>query len=330
MTELFPPVSPMKIPTLILVTAAAFAPLALAQEPTTKDTPTTDTASQKLPNLPWHMINLWWDNAGAIEDFQSFSIDVDISTDIPSEKYNLYISPFGGMTINGDSVYGGIQTNCNGWNAMAPSDKVRLHGGKGFIFSRWSEQPDLTLDDVRATPDGFVETAGYEGHFASGRKPYPWTAGKYTYSLRRLDTQMVNGKPHTWVGAFVREHATEKEIFVSALRFEGDNLKHNGKNCCFLEFYATHKLHAAPDLATLPELEVRFSNLRFNDKAADLTKVFAQFIRKDMKRDDGLATPISPNILRATASEDGRSVTCKLVRTPVADKEEPSRALWKK
>lgn len=289
-----------------------------------------ETAPAELPKLPWHMTNIWWNTPGEIADFTSFSVDVDISTDVPSDTYNLYISPFGGMKINGDSVYGGLQTNCNGWNAMEPGDKKRLHGGKGFIFSRWSDQPDLTLDDVRATPGGFVETAGYEGHFASGRRPYAWTAGKYTYSLRRLDTQMVDGKPHTWVGAFVHEHASGKEIFVSALRFEGDSLKHNGINAGFMEFYATEKIRKAPDLATLPPLVVKFSNLRFNDQPADLTKVSANFIRKEMKRGDGLSAPISPNILRVTASEDGREITCRLVNQPVADADEPSRTLWKK
>ena len=81
-----------------------------------------------------------------------------------------------------------------------------------------------------------METAGYEGHFASARRPYPWKAGKYSYSLRRLDTQMANGQPFTWVGAFVHEDATGREIFVGALRFPGDKLKNSGGNTAFMEF----------------------------------------------------------------------------------------------
>jgi hypothetical protein len=283
-----------------------------------------------LPKIPWHMVNLSWNTSGAIEDFSEFSIDVDISADMPAETYNLYIAPFGGMTMNGESIYGGIQTNCNGWDAMVPGDHKRLHGGHGFIFSRWSEKPTLTLDDVRATPGGFVETAGYEGNFASARRPYAWKAGKYTYSLRRLDTQMLNGQPFTWVGAFVYEHASARHIFVGALRFAGSKLKNSGRNVAFIEFYSTEKNSKAPEIAALPPLVVKYSNLRFNGEPADLTKISARFIRKDEKRSDGLSAPISPNILHVSASEDGREITCSLQNKIFPEAEEPDRTLWAK
>ncbi|BCU77666.1 hypothetical protein [Luteolibacter sp. LG18] len=315
----------MKIRPYLLAALAALSPVARAAD--APDSPPAPAAA-KLPGLPWHMVNLWWNTKGEVADFSEFSVDIDISTDIPAEKYNLYISPFFGA-INGSSIYGGIQTNCNGWDAMKPDNHKRLHGGHGFIFSRWSEKPDLTLADVRATPGGFVEAAGYEGNFVSGRRPYPWTAGKYTFSLRRMDTQVTDGKPYTWVGAFVHEHATGKDIFVNALRFPGDKLVHNGKSAAFLEFYSTEKLHGPPDIATLPPLEVKFSNLRFNGGPADLTKVDAAFIRKAMKRSDNLDAPISPNLVRVSASEDGREITCKLQNQVFADSEEPNRTLWK-
>lgn len=281
----------------------------------------------KLPPLPWHMVNLWWSNHGEVKDFTSFSVDVDISTDMPSDQYNLYISPFS-SSLNGHLIYGGLQTNCNGWDAMNPGNHKRLHGGPGFIFSRWSEKPDLTLKDVRATPGGFVEAAGYEGNFVSGRRPYAWKAGKYTFRLQRLDTEIIEGKSFTWVGAFVDEHATGRKIFVNSLRFPGDTLVHSGKNAGFMEFYATEKLHTPPDLATLPALEVKFSNLCYNGIPADLAKIDANFIRSAMKRGDGLTAPISPNVLHVAASADGKEITCRLVNKPFADSEEPNRRLW--
>jgi hypothetical protein len=254
---------------------------------------------------------------------------VDISCDVPAEKYNLYISPLCGV-INGNRYYAGFQTNCNGWDAMAPADRKRLHGGPGFIFSRWSEKPTLSLADVRATPGGFVEAAGYEGHFVSGRRPYAWKAGKYTFCLRKLDTQIADGKPFTWVGAFVHEHATGKDIFVDALRFEGATLKHNGANGAFMEFYATEKLRSKPDIATLPPLVVKFSNIRFNGMPADLGGVAARFVREEHKRPDGLDAPISPNLIRVSASPDGREITCRLMNALIGDSEEPNRVLWRK
>lgn len=290
--------------------------------------PAVTAVEDALPALPWHMVNLRWQSA-AVTDFRQFSIDVDISQAVPAETYNLYLSTLYGH-INGDFYYGGIQTNVNGWDAMAPADKKRLHGGPGFIFSRWSRTPSLSLADVRATPGGFVEAAGYEGHFVSGRRPYPWQAGKYTFTLRRLDTQLVDGKPFTWVGCFVHEHTTGKDTFVNALRFAGDTLKHDGGNTVFLEFYATEKNRAKPDLATLPPLVVKYSNLRFNGAPADLNKVTTHFIRRAEKRSDGLSAPVSPNLVHVSAAPDGREITCTLVNKPFPDAEEPSRTLWEK
>ncbi|MFD0894754.1 hypothetical protein KBB96_04945 [Luteolibacter ambystomatis] len=186
----------------------------------------------------------------------------------------------------------------------------------------------LTLADVRATSGGFVEAADYEGNFVSGRHPYPWTSGKYTFSLRRMDTQIVDGKPYTWVGAFVREHATSRDVFVNALRFPGEKLVHNGKNAAFLEFYSTERIYSPPDISTLPPLEIKLSNLRFNGMPADLTKVDAAFIRHDSKRPDGLGAPVSPNLIRVSASEDGREITCRLQNRIFPDSEEPNRTLW--
>lgn len=287
----------------------------------------TAEEAPKLPPLPWHMVNIWWSNHAEVRDFSSFSVDVDISTDIPSDTYNLYISPFTG-SLNGNMIYGGIQTNCNGWDAMNPEDKKRLDGGHGFIFSRWSDKPDLSLKDVRATPGGFVEAAGYEGNFVSGRRPHPWKAGKYTFRLQRLDTEITDGKPFTWVGAFVHEHSTGNVVFVNALRFPGDTLVHSGKNAAFMEFYATQKLRTPPELATLPALVVKFSKLSYNGVPADIEKINVNFVRKAMKRGDGLAAPISPNLMHVSSSEDGREITCRLVNQPFDDKEQPNRMLW--
>jgi hypothetical protein len=317
----------MKSDRILLAALLALSPCLQAADIAPAPAPAAEV-SPALPKLPWHMVNLWWSNKGEVKDFAEFSVDIDISHDIPSETYNLYISPFSG-TLNDTLIYGGIQTNVNGWNAMEPKDQKRLHGGPGFIFSRWSKKPDLTLADVRATPRGFVEAAGYEGNFVSGRRPHAWSAGKYTYALRRMDTEMVDGAPRTWVGAFVKEHKTGKEIFVAALRFSGDTLTHAGKNAAFLEFYATEKIRKAPELENLPPLEVKFSNLRFNGAPADLAKVDASFIRKQAARPDGLSSPVSPNLVRVTASEDGREITCKLLNKIFPDSEEPNRTLWK-
>ncbi|MDR2981359.1 MAG: hypothetical protein LBV12_03830, partial [Puniceicoccales bacterium] len=145
---------------------------------------TTAPKVEKLPNLPWHMVNLWWNFEKETADFQSFSIDFSINQTVDSSKLNLYIAPIGYGKFNEVGFYGGIQTNSGGWPAAKIDEKWRHDIGKGAIFSRWGKGA-MSLDNARAAIDGVYESAGYEGDFVSVRRPFPWTAGKYTYSLFR-------------------------------------------------------------------------------------------------------------------------------------------------
>ena len=43
--------------------------------------------------MPWHLVDLWWD-IGQDVPFESYSIDVTISEDVPAST-NLYIAPVG-------------------------------------------------------------------------------------------------------------------------------------------------------------------------------------------------------------------------------------------
>src|SRR5215510_4534436 len=54
----------------------------------------------KLPSLPWHVADIWWKFEKPIEHFESFSMDLTIDRDVPT-NYNLYISPVGIAKING-------------------------------------------------------------------------------------------------------------------------------------------------------------------------------------------------------------------------------------
>ena len=142
-------------------------------------------AGVKLPQLPWHAANVWWDFGGPVEHFTSLEVDVTIDRDVP-EDYNLYISPCGIAKINGLQFYGGIQTNINGW--ADKESRERVHRGKGGIFSRWSSDKTtpIGLEHVRtAAEDCLVESAGYEGEFASVRRPFAWTKGTYTWFITK-------------------------------------------------------------------------------------------------------------------------------------------------
>ena len=70
--------------------------------------------AEHLPNLPWHMMNLWWD-IPATADFQSLDIDVRIKGEVDPAKLNLYIAPIGIGQFNEVNFYGGIQSNIGGY-----------------------------------------------------------------------------------------------------------------------------------------------------------------------------------------------------------------------
>jgi hypothetical protein len=163
-----------------------------------------ERAGVSLPPRPWHVADIWWDFDKPTEHFQRLDIDVTIDRDVPS-TYNLYVAPCGIAKINDLQFYGGLQTNINGWPSK--ESRQRVFPGKGSIFSRWSadKKTPIGLDHARPAENGLVESAGYEGEFASVRRPLVWGAGKYTYQVVRGESQTIDDKTHTWFQCRVRD-----------------------------------------------------------------------------------------------------------------------------
>lgn len=229
-----------------------------------------ETAGVTLPKLPWHVANLWWNFGKPVEKFTSLEIDITIDRDVPSD-YNLYISPCGIADINGMSFYGGIQTNINGW--ADKESRERVHRGKGAIFSRWShdKKTPIGLDHVGiSAPDCLVESAGYEGEFASVRRPFGWTKGTYTWSLTKGPAEEVEGKPCTWFACRIKPMEGDA-VAVGSLRFEGTDFTFWGKHSAFVEVYSTAKIPKSG----IPKVNVTFSAARLNGSTPPLTKVSA-------------------------------------------------------
>lgn len=226
----------------------------------------------ELPHRPWHLVDLWWNFAGPIAGFESLSVDITIDRDIPS-TYNLYISPIGVAELNGLQFYGGLQTNINGWENK--ESRVRVHPGKGAIFSRWSPDKRLPigLNHVRMARDGLCESAGYEGEFCSVRRPYPWTRGTYTYSIVKGDLETVAGEPHTWFHCLVRSHETGMTTWIGSLRFEGEGFTYWARHAAFIEVYATHPIPRAG----IPRVTVTFGYPRINGRAPPLASASAHY-----------------------------------------------------
>ena len=200
---------------------------------------------------PWHLIDIWW-GIGQDTAFESYSIDATISDDVPP-TVNLYVAPIGIAQLSGTDFYGGIQTQADGYTKR---DQQLRKIGPGFLMSMWGER---SLDAIRPAAGGLCQSSGHEGDFVSVRRPYEWKKGKYTYRVVRMDREVIEGRPCTWVGAFVYSHETDENIFVGALRFPGENLVLAGKLASFVEIYG----RPIP-VEQIPKVTVTLGNLRVN------------------------------------------------------------------
>ena len=219
--------------------------------PDTRPTAADDPAYKPMP---WHLVDVWWD-LGAESPFESYSVDVTIDADVPADV-SLYVAPLGIAHLNGTAFYGGLQTRSDG-NTKA--DRKLRDLGPGLLMSMWGERG---LDAIRPSDGGFLQSSGHEGDFVSVRRPYNWAKGTYTYRVVRMDRETVDGKPYTWVGAFVYSHAKDENVFVGALRFPGDGLKLARKTASFVEIYGRRR-----PVADIPKVTVTFANLRVNGEA---------------------------------------------------------------
>ena len=182
---------------------------------------------------PWHLVDLYWTPAQTVT-CEWFSVDVTIEGDVPT-NLPLYIAPFGGgegCTINGIMCYGGLQTKPDGGDRK--DTRIRPLGEPGFLFSRWGER---SLDALRMSSRGACQSSGHEGDFIGVRVREPWSAGTYTYIVRGMDRQVVDGKPHRWLGAFVYNHQTDRETYIGAIRVPGDGLVLGNTLTSFVEIY---------------------------------------------------------------------------------------------
>jgi hypothetical protein len=219
---------------------------------------------KQLAPMPWHLVDTWWD-IGQEMPFESMAVDVTISDDVPS-TVNLYIAPIGLAHLSKIPFYGGIQSQADGYTKK--EQKLRLIG-PGFLFSMWGER---ALDAIRPSEGGYCQSSGHEGDFVSVRRPFTWKKGKYTYRLCRMDQETIEGKPHTWVGAFVYSHEKDENLFVGALRFKSDKLILDRKVANFVEVYGQRR-----PVEDIPKVTVTFGPPVVNGNAAANPKAEATY-----------------------------------------------------
>lgn len=213
-------------------------------------------AEQPSKPPPWHLVDIWW-NTGENRGFESYSIDVTISDDVPS-TVRLYVAPIGIASLSGTKFYGGIQTMADGYTKQ---DRRLRKIGPGLLMSMWGERSE---EAIRPSVGGLFQSSGHEGDFVSVRRPYEWSKGKYTYRVVRMDREVVEGKPFTWVGAFLHSHTKDENLFVGALRFPGENLVLDKSLASFVEIYGPRI-----PVEEIPEVTVTFGNLRVNGETVE-------------------------------------------------------------
>ncbi len=228
-----------------------------------------------LPPRPWHLINIWWNFQNQIPHFTSLEMSVTIDRDVPP-TYDLYISPCGLASINGMTFYGGLQSNINGW--LNATNHERIFPGHGAIFSRWSadKKTPVGLENVRiAGDDCLVESAGYEGEFASVRRPFAWTKGTYIYRVEKGATEITDGKTNTWFTCKIKS-ADGSVLDVGSLRFEGDDFTFWAKHAAFVEVYSTANVPASD----IPKVNITFGRPRVNGDKVPLKNVLVRYPHK--------------------------------------------------
>jgi hypothetical protein len=106
----------------------------------------------------------------------------------------------------------------------------------------------------------------------SVRRHYQWQKGTYTYKVVRMDEEEVGGKTCTWVGAFVRSHEKDENVFVGALRFKGDDLVLSRKLASFVEVYGRRI-----PVGEIPGVTVTLDNLVVNGKPVEVSSAEAVY-----------------------------------------------------
>jgi hypothetical protein len=308
------------IPLLLATALISLATIGATNEPLSRPSGPVDPCAQpspeemakiagvELPHSPWHVANIWWDFEREIPHFESLEVDVTIDRDVP-DTYNLYVSPCGVAKINGLQFYGGLQSNINGWANR--TNQTRMHPGKGAIFSRWSSDKTtpIGLEHVReAGPDCLVESAGYEGEFASVRRPFAWTKGTYTYQIVKGATEVTEGKTNTWFTCRVKDSAGQVRE-VGSLRFEGSDFTFWNRHSAFVEVYSTAKIPKSG----IPKVNVTFGWPRLNGEPAPVKRAHAYYPSK--------TGPASPDC--AWIKPDGDSVRVEV--GPIFKRDEAQR-----
>jgi len=219
---------------------------------------------------PWHMVGLYFTLDQSYE-METFSVDLKVLSDVPDDLY-LYISPFGGGRINETGFYGGIQTQCGGYQSVLgeQNDGPFIPLGRAMIFSRWGNRESSA---IRMAAGGVCESSGYEGDFISVRNSLKWKKGTYTLTLKKTEqTVLLSTELHTRVELQVYDHQKKQTFVCGSLAFPGTTLVLDPENYLFFELYSKRV-----NVNELPPMKFVCENYCVNGKPVHIPFVAANY-----------------------------------------------------
>ena len=252
-------------------------------------------APAQEPRTPvWHLVDLLWKLPGEGKlNFKSYSMDIEISSDVP-ESSSLFIAPIGLGSLGDATFYAGIQVSPV---PMCPG----LQGGRRGIFSSWKT---LDAGDKRVEADGCSEMVTYENNALSVRRPLRWKQGKFTVSLVLIETDPVGRR---WVALAVKDLQSGQITRIGSLRFPAGDYDFSRAMMSFVEIF-----NYPTTTNQIPATTITFRNPRLNGETLKPLYAIACF-PVNVPSNAEVASP-TPGVLAITIG--GSKERAGMQRTP--------------
>ena len=161
-----------------------------------------DLYEQISPPVHAASVRWYWDRE--LDPIREMTVDFTVHNNVHdwSSRNGFYLMLLHGR-ISDISFYFGFQT------AISHPGAPRV---KGVIFSRWDTRD---LDNARVAPDGWSQSAGYEGDFIGVRRAYEWGAGRY-HARIAPDGLEADGE---WYSVWITNRETNETTWIGSLKF---------------------------------------------------------------------------------------------------------------
>jgi len=165
----------------------------------------------------------------------------------PSNNGKLYYQFYNGRINDTIGFYYGIQTDV--YSPISPYNR-----GRGLIFSRWKTRD---IENYSLAPNGWGQSAGYEGDFIGVRNSYNWEVGTYETELKKDSTDNIGD----WYSLKIRNVLENEQTYIGSIRFELSSVSSGIKSggSLWTELYSN-----AAD-GTIPDWHVSVDDISIDD-----------------------------------------------------------------